>query len=266
MPPERGSFSVRFCVTLASSAAGSGAAVGIVGASAGVSSALGVSVIGVGLRSVGRRRRIVLSGAGPSFAGATPMADSREMREVFDFAACCCWGVMMPSAMMPVFLSVACAGIGPVTDLRFCVAFFAVAGATVGAMGAGRAPTTGLWIVGLRMTGFSLMVERPGEADTAEDVRGTLGAAGAGAAAGAGVAAAPNGATFGGTLPPSAGEIGVISTSSAMSVSLQSNWVQLQTRVNGLRRPSPRPPWSSVRRRSSRCRRPSPSGPCPVPA
>ena len=47
MPPERGSLSVRFCVTLASSAAGSGAAVGIVGASAGVSSALGVSVIGV---------------------------------------------------------------------------------------------------------------------------------------------------------------------------------------------------------------------------
>ena len=165
--PGRWSFSVFFCVTAASSSAGtSGAAtVAAVGGSetGGLDGASGAGPLG--LRSVGRRRRIVFIGAGASFvAGATPMADSSEIREVFDFAACCCAGVRMPSATMPVFRRVACMGIGPVTAFRFCVAFFAAAGdATAVVAGAGgfAPPMTGLRIIGLRMTGLSLIVETP---------------------------------------------------------------------------------------------------------
>ena len=133
--------------------------------------------------------------------------------------------------MMPVLRSVACAGIGPVTDLRFCVAFFGGAGSAAGAAGAAvgivgfAPPIVGLRIIGLRMTGLSLIVETPAVGDAAAPAMGAGSGAGAGAGAGAGTGAgagvgtAPNGDTLGGRLPPSSGLMGVISTSSDMSFS-----------------------------------------------
>ena len=129
--------------------------------------------------------------------------------------------------MIPVFFNVACAGIGPVTDFRFCVAFFAVAtgaadaaaGAAVGVASEGAAgvpPGIGLRIIGLRTIGFNLIVETPAEEAGAAGVgAGVTGAEAAGAGA-TGAEAAPKGFAFGGIAPTSSGAIGVISASSAM--------------------------------------------------
>ena len=81
-----------------------------------------------------------------------------------------------------------------------------LAASAAGAAGFGAPPTVGLRIIGLRITGFSLIVDTPDE--------GAAGAAPAAGAAGAG--AAPNGATFGGKPPLSSGVIGVITGSSLM--------------------------------------------------
>ena len=189
--------------------AGAGASAGVDAGANGETAEAGLpasifTAPGAGGMSVRRRSLMVFIGTPLLSVGATPIADSSEMRDVLVFAACACAGVRMPSAIMPVLWRIACAGIASCTGLTAAAGsvFFTSAAASGTAAGAGGTPDagfrttgfappmTGLRITGLLIIGLSFTVEAAGADATADR------------------------STFGGTSPTSSGAIGFISTSS----------------------------------------------------